>query len=146
MDAAGFPGVSLRRAIAHDANKARRRALYCWSLQEQLTLAALSFHVDAEPSVPLVVTNIALRSDERRAFSFFATWMLLDVLQDVAVAAPKRADDEIGALAPNRIQEETLTKLGLRPCPRPTRLGQQGTWYCYRRTRPKTSPRPPRRS
>jgi hypothetical protein len=87
--------------------------------------------------VPLVVTNIAIRGDELNALSLFATWMLLDVLQDVAVVAPKRADDEVGALAQNRAQEATLRRLGLRPCPRPSGLTKPGTWYCYRRTRPK---------
>jgi hypothetical protein len=137
MDARGFPDVALRGAIAHGARKPRRRALYCWSTRELLTLAAISFHVDSQPSVPLVVTNIAIRGDELNALSLFATWMLLDVLQDIAVAAPKRADDEVGALAQNRAQEETLRHLGLRPCPGPSGLTKPGTWYCYRRTRPK---------
>jgi hypothetical protein len=138
MDARGFPDVALRGAIAHDARKTRRRALYCWGTRDFLTLAAISFHVDSQPSLPLVVTNIAVRADELNALSLFAAWMLLDVLQDVAVAAPKRADDEVGALAQNRDQGETLKRLGLRPCARPSCLTKPGTWYCYRRTRPKS--------
>ncbi len=138
MDAHGFPDGTLRGAIAHDARKTRRRALYCWSTRDFLTLAAISFHVDSQPSMPLVVTNIAIRADELNALSLLAGWMLLDVLQDVAVAAPKRADDEVGALAQNRDQEETLKRLGLRPCSRPSGLTKPGTWYCYRRTRPKS--------
>jgi len=137
MDARGFPDVALRGAVAHDARKPRRRALYCWSTRELRTLAVISFHVDSQPSVPLVVTNIAIRSDELNALSLFAAWMLLDVLQDVAVAAPKRADHEVGALAQTRAQEETLRRLGMRPCTRPAGLTKPGTWYCYRRTRPK---------
>jgi hypothetical protein len=64
--------------------------------------------------------------------------MLLDLLQDVAVAAPNRADDEVGALAADASQELQLQRFGLRPCRRPAQLTQAGTWYCYKRARPKS--------
>jgi hypothetical protein len=136
MDAQGFPDAALRQAIAHDAKKPLRRALYCWSRGDRLTLAALSFHVDPKPSIPLVITNIAVRGDGLRALSMFATSMLLDVLQDIAVKAPNRADHEIGALVPSGARNALLTDLGLRPCPRPPALQRPGTWYCYKWARP----------
>lgn len=67
LDPAGFPDPGLRGNVADDANKQRRRALFCLDLRTDLTLAALSFHVDRHPSVPLIVTDIALREDEHRA-------------------------------------------------------------------------------
>jgi len=138
LDPTGFPDQTLRQNIAQDAQKPRHRALYCWDIRRALTLAALSFHVDKLTSVPLVVTDLAIRQDDLNAHSVFAGWMLLDVLQDVAVAAPGRADDEIGALANDNPQQAHLERFGLRPCQRPTHLSKPGTWYCYRRTRGKS--------
>lgn len=138
LDPTGFPDPGLRQKLAYDAAKPRRRALFCWDRRKGLTLAALSFHVDKKPSVPLVVTDLAIREDEYEPWSLFAMWMLLDVLQDVAVKAPHRADDEVGAIAQDRHQQDRLEALGLRPCPTPPALQQPGTWYCYRRTRPTT--------
>ena len=137
LDPTGFPDPTLRQNIAQDAQKPRRRALYCWDIRRDLTLAALSFHVDKRPSIPLIVTDLAIRQDESNSHSLFAAWMLLDVLQDVAVAAPNRADEEIGALAEDRTQTARLERLGLRPCRRPTHLSKPGIWYCYPRTRGK---------
>lgn len=139
LDPTGFPDQGLRQNLAHDARKAQRRALYCWDLRHDLTLAALSFHVDRKPSIPLVVTDLALRQDELGAHSIFAGWMLLDVLQDIAVAAPNRADHEIGALAGDDTQRARLERFGVRPCARPAHLDKPGTWYCYPRTRAKSN-------
>lgn len=138
LDPTGFPEQTLRQNIAQDAQKPRHRALYCWDIQREVTLAALSFHVDKRASVPLIVTDLAIRQDELNALSLFASWMLLDVLQDVAVAAPNRADHEIGALASDSTQQAYLEAIGLRPCARPPHLSKPGTWYCYHRTRRKS--------
>jgi hypothetical protein len=137
LDPTGFPDQTLRGNIARDAQKPRRRALYCWDIRRALTLGALSFHVDKLTSVPLVITDLAIRQDDLNGHSVFAGWMLLDVLQDVAVAAPGRADGEIGAVANTDSQQAHLERFGLRPCQRPDHLTKPGTWYCYRRTRGK---------
>lgn len=135
LDPAGFPDQTLRQNIAQDAQKPRRRALYCWDIRRGLTLAALSFHVDRKRSIPLIVTDLGIREDELRAHSLFAGGMLLDVLQDIAVAAPNRVDGEVGALAEASGSATLLRELGLRPCPRPPQLSKPGIWYCYPRRR-----------
>lgn len=50
---------------------------------------ALSFHVDDHRDAPLLVTDVAVRSDHLQSRGKFALWMLLDVLQDVASVMPK---------------------------------------------------------
>jgi hypothetical protein len=54
------------------------------------------------------------------------------------VAAPNRADHEIGALAGDDTQRARLERFGMRPCARPTHLDKPGTWYCYPRTQAKS--------
>jgi hypothetical protein len=137
LDPAGFPDTNLRGNIAHDANKERRRALFCVDQRTDLTLAALSFHVDHHRSVPLIVTDLAVREDECNALGLFAMAMLLDVLQDVAVICPNRADDEIGFVAANDIRADAAKVLGLRPCDTPKQLDKPGLYLCYRRRRSK---------
>jgi len=64
--------------------------------------------------------------------------MLLDVLQDVAVACPRRADDEIGFVADSTARADAAQAIGLRPCATPDKLDKAGRYLCYRRTRPKS--------
>ena len=137
LDPEGFPSTTLRDNIARDAQKARHRAMYCWDFKRALTLAALSFHVDKRKTLPLVVTDIGIRQDGLNAESTFAFWMLLDYLQDIALLAPGRADDEVGAVAQDETGVLLLRQIGLSPCERPAALGKPGAWYCYRRTRPR---------
>jgi hypothetical protein len=137
LDPAGFPDIGLRGNIAHDANKERRRALFCGDLRTDLTLAAMSFHVDRHRSVPLIITDLAVREDEYNALGLFAMAMLLDILQDVAVACPNRADDEIGFIAANDTRTDAAKALGLRPCDTPKQLDKPGLYLCYRRRRSK---------
>jgi hypothetical protein len=135
LDPSGFPSRTLRDNIAKDAQKVRHRAVYCWDLSRGLTLAALAFHIDEKTTLPLVITDMAIRRDELHAESLFALWMLLDVVQDIALLAPARDDAEIGALAETPSQQAHLESIGLHPCSRPAVLAKSGVWYCYPRTR-----------
>jgi hypothetical protein len=138
LDPQGYPDTTLRDNVAHDAAKPRRRALYCWDERHQLVMAAITFHVDRLSSVPVVITDFALREDDLHLASRFATAMLLDVLLDVAMIAPNRvADHEVGFLAPGAHQRSEAQGLGLTPCPKPSALSKPGTWFCHRRVRPR---------
>jgi hypothetical protein len=138
LDTGGFPSAALRDSIARGAAKPRHRALFCWDYDRGITLAALTFHVDERNNCPLIITRLAIRQGELNAKSLFAVWMLLDVLQDVALRASGRNDDEIGAIAVTPSDQAHLREIGLRPCPRPAVLRWPGTWFCYPRARPKT--------
>jgi hypothetical protein len=134
LDPQGFPSINLRDNIAKDAAKPRRRALYCWDNDRHLVLAALSFHVDKTKSIPLMVTDLAVRDDALIHRSQFAVVMLFDVLLDVAHQAAGRRDDEVGLLA-RPGDRAYLQTLGLSTCERPAHLSKPGTWYCFKRRR-----------
>jgi hypothetical protein len=131
LDAEGFPGIRLRDNIAKDANKQRRRALFCQDSRTGRVLTAVSFHVDPLSSVPLIVTDIGTRTDDQREHSHAALILLYEVLLEIARKAG-RADHEIGALGTVG-QRAAMELYGLRPCERPTALKKAGSWYCFER-------------
>jgi len=137
LDPGGFPDRTQRRNIRLDANKARRRALFCVDRRCDKVLAAISFHVDDHPDAPLLVTDVAVRCDHLQSRGIFALWMLLDVLQDVALVMPKRADFEVGMWGKNNAECQRWEGYGLKKCGEPKRLVNGDTWYCYKRSRPR---------
>jgi hypothetical protein len=126
-----FRNRELRHAIATDARKPRRRALFCQELRSDEVLAAVSFHVDDSRQAPIVLTDIAVRQDHpvSNAWSRYAVHILIGYL--LQVAKQDGRPSHVGFLARNDQERELATRLGLKPCRRPRSVRGDGIYMCF---------------
>lgn len=112
---------SQARHYLKTAEDERGRTIYCHELGAAQVVAALSYHIDDRPTIPVLLTAIGLRIDtDENAYLAQRTLVGALVLKQYVHAIADQIDrgGYVDLDLSNRQEEPVVRRLGFRPAPR----------------------------